>query len=1132
MGELSLSENALKVLQKRYLLKNENGEIVETPEGMFRRVAKAISEAEKNYPKSPFTVEELEEKFYEIMTQFYFLPNSPTLMNAGTSLGQLSACFVLPVGDSMEEIFEAIKKTALIHKTGGGTGFSFSRLRPRNDIVKSTGGVASGPVSFMKVFNEATEAVKQGGRRRGANMGILRVDHPDILDFIEAKAKEGELANFNISVAVTDRFMQALEKGEEYELINPRNKEVVGKLSSKEIFDKMVYYAWKNGEPGVIFIDTINKKHPVPGAGEIESTNPCVTADTWVMTADGPYQVKDLIGKPFVVVVNGTLYETTGKGFFSTGIKPVLRLQTKEGYSLRLTPDHKVLKVTKIGKSRRIFEWVSAQDLKPGDKVVLHNHRAFNYWEGELTENEGYLLGFLVGDGVIKDESKMLSAWVDGEEELESVKVMANTFSYVIETPHCSDHKGWTKVKVKNEFRLKLPYLRELAEKFGIRQGNSIITNTIERASSDGYRGFLRGLYDTCGSVQVSGKKGVSVRLSHTNLELLKTVQRMLLRLGIVSKIYVKRNAGFNGLSDGKGGKSLYVIRPQYELAISGDNLLMFSEKIGFSDNERAMKLEYALRLYEGRPREESFVATVEEIKPDGYEEVYDVQVPGINAFDGNGFYVHNCGEQPLLPYESCNLGSINLSKFVKGKPAYEEGKINSAEEALKKIDWEKLREIVHLSVHFLDNVIDVNYFPFEEIKQMTLSNRKVGLGVMGFADMLLQLGVPYSSQDAIKVAEEVMKFIQEEATKKSMELAEYKGSFPNIDKSIYKHPMRNATLTTIAPTGSISMIADCSSGIEPLFSLAYTKTVLGGENLLYINSHFERSAKALGFYSKELMEEVAGSRSIKDFKGIPESIRKLFDTTFDIEPMQHLRIQAAFQKYVDNAVSKTINMPNSATVEDVARVYREAYYMGLKGLTVYRDGSREEQVIKVAKETTETKRPPFTTPRPRPEVTKGRTIKMMTDLGNCYITINEDEYGIFEVFIYLGKSGSQTMAFTEAIGRLISLALRSGVPVSEVVKQLKGIKSSTPVRQENGEVVYSVPDAIAKAIEKYLERGVQLELIPTSPTLKPILDLHRKVKKTEEGEKQYDICPECGGRLIYQEGCYLCIDCGYSKCE
>ena len=764
MGELFLSENALKVLEKRYLLKNENGEIVETPEGMFRRVAKAISEAEKNYPKSPFTAEELEEKFYEIMTQFYFLPNSPTLMNAGTPLGQLSACFVLPVGDSMEEIFEAIKKTAIIHKTGGGTGFSFSRLRPRNDIVKSTGGVASGPVSFMRVFNEATEAVKQGGRRRGANMGILRVDHPDILEFIECKAKEGELANFNISVAVTDKFMEALEKGEDYELVNPRNGKVVGKLSAKEVFDKMVYYAWKNGEPGVIFIDTINKKHPVPGAGEIESTNPC--------------------------------------------------------------------------------------------------------------------------------------------------------------------------------------------------------------------------------------------------------------------------------------------------------------------------------------------------------------------------------GEQPLLPYESCNLGSINLSKFVKGKPAYEEGKINTAEEALKNIDWEKLKEIVHISVHFLDNVIDVNFFPFEEIKNMTLANRKIGLGVMGFADMLLQLGVPYSSQDAVKVAEEVMKFIQEEAVKKSMELAEYKGSFPNIDKSIYKHPMRNATLTTIAPTGSISMIADTSSGIEPLFSLAYTKTVLGGENLLYINSHFEKAARALGFYSRELMEEVAGARSIKDFKEIPEPIRKLFDTTFDIEPMQHLRIQAAFQKYVDNAVSKTINMPNSATVEDVAKVYREAYYMGLKGLTVYRDGSREEQVIKVAKDTTETKRPPFTTPRPRPEVTKGRTIKMVTDLGNCYITINEDEYGIFEVFIYLGKSGSQTMAFTEAIGRLISLALRSGVPVSEVVKQLKGIKSSTPVRQENGEVVYSVPDAIAKAIEKYLERGVQLELIPTSPTLKPIIDLHRKVKKTEEGEKQYDICPECGGRLIYQEGCYLCIDCGYSKCE
>jgi ribonucleoside-diphosphate reductase alpha chain len=738
-----LTQNAIKVLEKRYLKKNEEGRIVETPEELFRRIASTIAKADLDYKKTGEEAKALGEEFYKMMTSLCFLPNSPTLMNAGRRLGQLSACFVLPVDDSMESIFDAVKYTAIIHKSGGGTGFSFSNLRPKGDIVGSTKGISSGPVSFMTVFDTATEAVKQGGTRRGANMGMLRVDHPEILNFITCKDENTKFNNFNISVALTDAFMKALEADGEYELINPRTKKVTGNPRAKDVFKLIVEHAWKNGEPGIVFIDRVNEGNPTPLLGKIESTNPC--------------------------------------------------------------------------------------------------------------------------------------------------------------------------------------------------------------------------------------------------------------------------------------------------------------------------------------------------------------------------------GEQPLLPFESCNLGSINLSKMIEEGPAPE-------------IDWQRLKKTTWLSVHFLDNVIDMNKYPLPKIAEMTRSNRKIGLGVMGWADMLISLGIPYNSEAALKLSAEVMEFIQKEAKEASRALAVERGVFPNYKGSIYdgKVALRNATVSTIAPTGTLSIIAGCSSGIEPLFAVSYVRTVMEGTKLIEVNPQFERIAKERGFWSRELMERIAEKGSIHDFPEIPDDVKKVFVTAHDITPKEHIAMQSAFQRHVDNAVSKTVNFPHSATKEDVEEVYLLAYKSGCKGVTVYRDGSREEQVLTKGGATApgDKKAAPAEhvrlkiVPMKRPEVIKGSTRLMKTGCGNLYVTINEDEDGhLFELFTSMGKAGGCASSQSEAIGRLISLALRSNIEPEEIIKQLKGVRCHLPL-WDNGGQILSCSDAIAKSLERYREKG----------------------GKGNGGGGKNDIaligaCPECGGAVEHEGGCAVCHNCGFTRC-
>jgi|YelNatPaOPRAMG01_1025707.scaffolds.fasta_scaffold07037_7 ribonucleoside-diphosphate reductase alpha chain len=735
---IRLSANAVRVLEKRYLKKDEKGNVVETPEEMFRRVARHIASAELIYnPKAD--VSYYEEIFYQLMANLEFLPNSPTLMNAGRELGQLSACFVLPIEDSMESIFDAVKYTALIHKSGGGTGFSFSRLRPENDRVGSTGGVASGPVSFMRAFDVTTDVIKQGGMRRGANMAILNVDHPDILKFITVKEDPRALTNFNLSVAVTDQFMEAVKKGCNYNLVNPRTGEVTGTLNAKEVFDKMVDMAWRTGDPGIVFIDEINRHNPTPHLGRIESTNPC--------------------------------------------------------------------------------------------------------------------------------------------------------------------------------------------------------------------------------------------------------------------------------------------------------------------------------------------------------------------------------GEQPLLPFESCNLGSVNLSKMIK----YQNGKPS--------VDYDKLARVVKLAVRFLDNVIDVNRFPLPQIEKMTKMTRKIGLGVMGFADMLIQLGIPYNSDEAIATAEGIARFISQEANKASIELGEERGVFPAFSGSIYDKPggprFRNASRTTIAPTGSLSIIANCSSGIEPIFALCYKRHILEGEEFIEVNPYFEETAKKRGFYSPQLMKDLAEGKRLKDIEGIPEDVKKIFVTAHEIQPEWHVKIQAAFQKFTDSAVSKTVNFPFEATRDDVAKVYLMAYEEKLKGITIYRDRSRDAQVLTVGTETktAETK----LTPRKRPKVTRGITERVNTGCGYIYITVNFDSRGIAEVFSTLGKAGGCAAAQLEAISRLISLALRSGIDLESVVKHLRGIRCPS-IAWEQGHAVLSCADAIGSVLEKFLKAK-------DSQSSETSQDNHGAIKNWA------GICPECGGSLIHQEGCNICLACGFTKC-
>ncbi len=940
--EFDSSPNAMVVLKKRYLKKDEkNGEAVETPSEMFQRVARNIAYADHLYKTLYYQdvdVNQTAEEFFQIMNQGYFMPNSPTLMNAGRPLQQLSACFVLPVGDSMVEIFDAIKYTALIHRSGGGTGFSFSRLRPSGDRVKSTQGESSGPLSFMKVFNAATEVIKQGGKRRGANMGILRVDHPDILDFIVCKKNNDAFNNFNLSVAITDKFMTALKNNGDYELVNPRNGEVASTLSAKKVFDLIVSMAWQNGEPGVIFIDTINRFNPTPNLGQIESTNPCLSGDALILTNQGVRQIKELINYEPKLKFLADLKSVGGKGssfidgnVIYTGKKMIYRVTLKNGMFIDATGNHKIL--TNHG-------FIEVKELKLGDDICIHIEDVLSVRSNDTNKNVAQLLGWLIGDGWVYCDNRYSTKYkhygfVFSKDDFMALNVIKQTLKRFDISFKERVNKGCTEVFCCGKKTM------EFFNKFGINfEKEKSIPNAILSGERNGIIGFLQGLFSADGSVSKSSdfRNRRRIVLTSVSPRLLHQVQILLAALGIYSS--VKKGSTPKGVPYGRG--KISKARQRYDLYITANSFFRFVDKVGFPLSQKKQKRAEIivkstknLKFSRSIPSWSKLVS----VNPLCVERVYDISEPAIHSFVANGFVVHNCGEVPLLPYESCNLGSINLTKMTTKD---------------KQVDWEKIKEVVHSAVHFLDNVIDMNRYPLKEIEETVTKTRKIGLGAMGWADLLVQLEIPYDSQAALDLAEKVMLFISNEGYWMSEQLAKARGVFPAWQGSWFdRHngpKLRNATLTTIAPTGTISIIANASSGIEPYFSIAYTRKNLldAGDELVEVNPFFMKAAKKEGFYSKELIKKLGEQGSVKEIEEVPEKWRRIFTTSHDISPEFHLRMQAAFQKYTDNAVSKTINFPNRATIQDIERAYLLAYELGCKGLTVYRDKSREKQVLNV----------------------------------------------------------------------------------------------------------------------------------------------------------------------------------------
>ncbi len=1093
----------------------------------WRRVARALAACESEPGR-------WEPRFYEALEGFKFLPAGRILSGAGTGRAvTLFNCFVMgTIEDDLGAIFAHLREAALTMQQGGGIGYDFSTIRPKGARVHGVGADASGPITFMDVWDSMCRTIMSAGARRGAMMATLRCDHPDIEAFIDAKREPGRLRMFNLSVLATDAFMRAVDEDRPWPL--QFDGTVHREVRARDLWDRIMQATYAYAEPGVIFIDRINRQNNLSYVETISATNPCVTAETWVHTAEGPRQVAELAGCAFTALVGGRPFASAPEGFFATGRKPILRITTKDGFALRATADHPIRSVTIQTRWRREEEWRPAGELAAGDRIVLNDHAAAPDWPGPLGEAEGYLLGLLVGDGTLKEDAAVLCVWpgeaaVNGDCPRPGVAaVMAAAEAAARTLRHRSDFAGWAPVKGRGEWRMKLAALRALALELGMRPGDKAITPAVERTSSAFHRGFLRGLFDADGAVLGDQAKGVSIRLAQSDLDRLKAVQRMLLRLGVVGRIYAdRRPAGPRLLPDGKGGRKTYDCAADHELIIARENVARFAERVGFTDTEKAMRLVGALAAYKRRLNREPFVAEVAAVEPDGEEEVFDVRIPGANAFDANGVLVHNCGEQPLPPYGACLLGSINLAVLV--EDAFEEG---------AGIDLDRLAGLVSTAVRMMDNVVDVSRFPLEKQAEEARAKRRIGLGVTGLADALILCRTRYGSDAAVALTERWLSAVQNAAYRASAELAAEKGAFPLYDADrfldrpmvrgldgdvrtlVARHGVRNALLTSIAPTGTISLFADnVSSGIEPVFSYAYDRTVLLPD----------------GSRRTEEVTDYAYRRFRARF-GEDEPLPDWFVDAQSLEPCEHVVMQAAAQRHVDSSISKTINCPEDLPFEAFKDVYRQAYELGCKGCTTYRPNPVTGAVLAVRKE--KPKEAAAAAPegadahRPldRPESLPGETYKVRWPDSDhaMYITINDvvedGRRRPFEVFI--NSKNMEHYAWTVALTRMISAVFRRGGDVTFVVEELKAVFDPRGGQWMNGRYVPSLLAAIGDVIERHMRAiGFLTDRINGGPDPKPVIvspDLPRAQQ-----------CPKCGQPgLVRQEGCDTCMECGYSKCS